>query len=422
MIFDKMVRRVANNSGTRLTLDDPTGWSTGGQALFGGKELQAMRLPAVNLCIEIITDSVAKMPVHLMQADTRERVEDHPVTRLLTSRPTEALTPFDFTKLVESRRIAYGNSYVLILRDKWGVPCELLPVSPGFMTPYVHTDGRLWYVGINPRTGEYRKFWPADVLHYKAFSTDGMEGVSYLRRGAETIEAALQAQRYETNFYKHGAQLAGVLSTETDLDDKPHYDADGNAIDIKAKIRAAWESVHAGPDNAYRIAVLDNGLKYTPITSTNRDAQFIESKAASIEDIGRLFNIPLYKLGVGKQTYASNVQAAIEYMQRTLSPIVAIYEQEDTYKLLTLSEQQRRLQIRRNMMGELRGDWAARGAWFKQMREVGAYSVNDIRALEDMPDVPGGEDRYASLNYVPLDLHRVLSQNRNGPKDGGESK
>lgn len=422
MIFDKMVRRVSNSGGTRLTLDDPTGWTSGESALFGGKELQAMRLPAVNLCIEIITDSVAKMPVHLMQADTRERVEDHPVIRLLTSRPTEALTPFDYTKLVESRRICYGNAYVLILRDKWGMPQELLPLPPGFMTPYLHTDGRLWYVGTNPRTGEYRKFWPADILHYKAFSTDGLEGVSYLRRGAETIEAALQAQRYETNFYKHGAQLAGVLSTEADLDATPHYDADGNPIDLKSKIRAAWESIHAGADNAYRIAVLDHGLKYTPITSTNRDAQFIESKAASIEDIGRLFNIPLYKLGVGKQTYASNVQAAIEYMQRTLSPIVTIYEQEDTYKLLTLSEQQKRLQIRRNMMGELRGDWAARATWFRQMRESGVYSVNDIRALEDMPDVPGGDSRYASWNYGPLDKWEEQSQNRNAPKEGSESK
>ena len=128
--------------------------------------------------------------------------------------------------------------------------------------------------------------------------------------------------------------------------------------------------------------------------------------------MGRLFNIPLYKLGVGKQTYASNVQAAIEYMQRTLSPIVSEHEQEDTYKLLLESEQRNGLQLRRNMMGELRGDWAARAAWFKSMREIGAYSINDILALEDLPDVPGGDEHYASLNYVPLDLWAELSVKR----------
>lgn len=418
MIFDKAVQRISARMHGGLTLSDPAGWQTGG-TLFEGKALQAMKLPAVNACIEIISDSIAKMPVFLMDSTSKEKISNHPALQLLAGRPTEALTAFDYHKLMESRRIAYGNAYAIILRDRWGRPAELLPIAPDYMTPYLHDGGRQWYVGINPRTGEYRRFWPADVLHYKAFSTDGIEGISYIRRGAQTIEAALQAQRYETSFYRNGARLDGVLSTETDLSQRRKLDKNGNEIDIKSKIRSEWARMHSGPDNAFRIAVLDNGLKYTPVTSSNRDAQFIESKLASLEDIGRLFNIPLYKLGVGKQTYASNVQAAIEYMQRTLSPIVSAHEQEDSYKLLTLSEQARGLQLRRNMMGELRGDWAARGVWFRTMREIGVYSVDDIRALEDLPDVSGGSARYASLNYVPLDQFAQLSATRNAP-EGGE--
>ena len=418
MIVDKILHRIRGQ--TMLTLDDPAGWSTGGRALFGGKEMQAMKLPAVNACIEIISDSVAKMPIYLMDGETRERVPDHPAVRLLTGRPTEALTAFDYHKLMESRRIAYGNAYALILRDKWGQPVELLPIAPGYMLPILDTNAKLWYVGINPKTNEYRKFWPTDVLHYKAFSTDGLEGISYLRRGAETIEAALQAQRYESNYYRNGGQVSGILTTDTDLSPRATT-IGGEKVDIKSKIRAEWESIHSGADNAYRIAVLDNGLKYTPLTATNRDAQFIESKAASVEDIARLFNIPFYKLGAGKESYAANTQAAIEYIQRTLSPIVSEHEQEDTHKLLLESECSRGLQLRRNMMGELRGDWTARAAWYKSMREIGAYSVDDIRALEDLPDVPGGEDRLASLNYVPLEDWRDLSRRRNGA-DGEEQK
>lgn len=418
MIADKILHRIRGQ--TMLTLDDPTGWSTGGSTLFGGKEMQAMKLPAVNACIEIISDSVAKMPIYLMDGETRERVPDHPAVRLLTGRPTEALTAFDYHKLMESRRIAYGNAYALILRDKWGQPVELLPIAPGYMLPILDTNAKLWYVGINPKTNEYRKFWPTDVLHYKAFSTDGLEGISYLRRGAETIEAALQAQRYESNYYRNGGQVSGILTTDTDLSPRPTT-IGGEKVDIKSKIRAEWESIHSGADNAYRIAVLDNGLKYTPLTATNRDAQFIESKAASVEDIARLFNIPFYKLGAGKESYAANTQAAIEYIQRTLSPIVSEHEQEDTHKLLLESECSRGLQLRRNMMGELRGDWTARAAWYKSMREIGAYSVDDIRALEDLPDVPGGDDRLASLNYVPLEDWRDLSRRRNGA-DGEEQK
>ena len=236
-----------------------------------------MKLPAVNACIEIISDSVAKMPIYLMDGETRERVPDHPAVRLLTGRPTEALTAFDYHKLMESRRIAYGNAYALILRDKWGQPMELLPIAPGYMLPILDTNAKLWYVGINPKTHEYRKFWPTDVLHYKAFSTDGLEGISYLRRGAETIEAALQAQRYESNYYRNGGQVSGILTTDTDLSPRSTI-IGGEKVDIKSKIRAEWESIHSGADNAYRIAVLDNGLKYTPLTATNRDAQFIETR------------------------------------------------------------------------------------------------------------------------------------------------
>lgn len=292
MILDRMARHVAGSA--RLTLDSPLGWDTGG-SLNDGKTLSAMKLPAVNACIEIISDSIAKMPIYLMESQTRERIAEHPALRLLTGRPTEAMTAFDYHKLMESRRIAHGNAYALIWRDKWGQPTELLPIAPGYMQPYLDDNGQLWYVGTNPKTGEYRKFWPADVLHYKAFSVDGLEGVSYLRRGAETIEAALQAQKYETGFYKNGAKLTGILYTDTDLTNKPEIkQPDGTKISVKDAIRREWEHIYAGADNAYRTAVLDFGMKYTPVTSTNRDAQFIESRAASIEDIGRLFNIPLY--------------------------------------------------------------------------------------------------------------------------------
>lgn len=417
MIFGKLFRRLFNR---KLTVSSAEGWNVGA-SLFGGTELQAMRLPAVNACIEILSDSVAKLPIFLMDGETREQIRRHPAIRLLTVRPTECLTAFDYHKLMESRRIAYGNAYALIFRNPYGEPTELLPIEPGYMQPILDDNGKLWYVGTNPRTGEYRKFWSTDVLHYKAFMTDSLEGIGYLRRGRELLETAMQAQKYETNFFKNNGAPGGVLEVETDLSSKSFIDENGNEIDAKEIIRKSWEKVHSGADNAFRVAVLDMGMKYKPISSSNRDAQFIETKTASIEDIGRLFNIPLYKLGVGKQTYQSNEQAAIEYMQRTLSPIIAEREQEDTYKLLTAAEQQKGLQIRRNMMGELRGDWNARAAYYRTLSDIGAYSPNDIRALEDMPAVEGGDSCKASLNYVPLKDWGEISKNRNA-KTGGDKE
>ena len=150
---------------------------------------------------------------------------------------------------------------------------------------------------------------------------------------------------------------------------------------------------------------------------TNRDAQFVENAEISVQDIARFFGVPLYKLQSGKQSYNSNEQNSIEYVVSTLHPIVTRYEEAFTYRLLTFADAER-YRIRINLNAELRGDFTARGSWYEKMRNIGAYSANDIRDLEDLPDVDGGDERYASLNYVPLSDWKKLSQNRN---DGGNA-
>ena len=160
--------------------------------------------------------------------------------------------------------------------------------------------------------------------------------------------------------------------------------------------------------------MLDHGLKFQSVSMSNSDAQFVESKTLNIEDIARFFGVPLYKIGAGKQSYNSNEQNSIEYVTGTLHPIIQQYEEEDTYKLLLPSERSKCIELRRNMMAELRGDNASRASWYRSMRETGVFSVDEIRELEDMGPVSGGDVRYASLNYVPLDKFTQLSVNRNG--------
>jgi phage portal protein BeeE len=143
-----------------------------------------------------------------------------------------------------------------------------------------------------------------------------------------------------------------------------------------------------------------------------------------VEDIGRIFGVPLYKLQAGKQAYSSNVQNAVEYVVSTVHPNATAWEQELSYKLLLPQDIEAGLAIRGNMMAELRGDFNSRGVWYKNMRETGAFCVDDILALEDMPSVPGGNVRYASLNYVPLEDFRELSRIRaeKGTGNGGDER
>ena len=241
------------------------------------------------------------------------------------------------------------------------------------------------------------------VIHLKADSKDGVNGISVLSRASETVQSARMAQQYEGRFYSQNARPSGVLTVSVPLEKE-----------AKDVIRQEWNKIHSGVDNAFRIAVLDHGMEFKPISVSNAEAQFVENKSISVEDIARFFGVPLYKLGAGKQSYASNEQNGIEYVVGTLHPTVSQYEQEHTYKLMFDSELRRGLEIRMNMMAELRGDMASRATWYKTMRDIGYFSVNDIADLEDTPEVPGGDTRNASLNYVPLDMFRELSAKRNG--------
>ena len=407
-------RPAASNALTTQTLI-ASGVSSGG--LIDDAPSMARKLSAVDRCIEIISDSMAKMPNYAFDRKTRERIE-HPVLHLLNTKPNEAHVPSVRKKLLETSRLEGGNGYDWIIRDRRTFqPVELIPLPWNMVTPWLKTDGSVWYTVLNPYTYEPMVLPSADILHYKGPSKDGLVGISVLRRASEVVAEARAAQEYNRAFYESGGQPAGILKTEADLggfvDDPANP---GKKIAKKDVLRKEWERIHAGPKNSHRTAILDYGLDYKPIASTNRDAQFLESKEMSIRDIARFFGVPLYKLQEGKQAYSSNEQNAIEYVVGTLHPIVTQYEEVQTWGLLTNSEIRNLLELRINMMAELRGDTASRSAWYKTMREVGGFSVNDILALEDMPDVEGGDERQASLNYVPLRMWADLSANRNGGK------
>lgn len=398
--------------------------ATGGLAVGADVQSEARRLSTVDRCIEILSDSVAKLPNYVMDGRTRERVA-HGVLYLLNTRPNEAMTPFVRKKVLETSRLESGNGYDWIVRDSsTGRPRELIPVPGHLVQPWHDAAGRIWYDVTHPLTGELMRLPNEDVCHYKNATRAGLVGVGTLTRAGDTIASARAAQLYEQAYYTNGGQPSGVLETNTDLsgfvrdaNGAPVRRADGSMVTLKDQLRSEWERVHMGPSRAHRTAILDLGLKYTTISSSNRDAQYAETRTLSIVDIARYFGVPLYKLNEGKQAYGSNEQNAIEYVVSTLHPICTQYEEEQTFKLLTDSEITAGLEIRINLMAELKGDTASRANWYRAMHELGVFSPDDIAELEDRPNVPGGDRRAASLNYVPLDLWPELSVRRNAGKE-----
>ena len=387
-----------------------------------------MRISTVSRCIDILSDSIAKMPFFVYDRDTRVRV-DHPVLQMLELRPNRWQTPSVFKKQMEAERVANGNGVAWICRDPHTLePTELVPIPHGYWSAQLLTSGDVLYTLQHPFTGASIRCGRMDVLHVMAFSKNGYKGIGYLERAQDIVRTAKAAQEYSSSYYQNGGQPVGILKTDSDLsglvtitDPKT---GESRTLSKKDRMREEWERRYSGPANVNRIAVLDLGVSYSPISVSNADAQFVEQKAVSVEDIGRIFGVPLYKLQAGKQAYSSNEQNAIEYVVGTVHPNTTAWEQELLYKLLLPQDVDMGLRIRGNIMAELRGDFQSRGTWYKNMRECGAFSVNDILELEDMPDVPGGDAHYASLNFVPLEDWRELSRMRaeKGAGNGGDAK
>lgn len=395
-----------------LTLDNPAGWLNGEDSAGMSRD-RAMKISTVNRCVEVLSNSMAVLPLYIMNEGNKKRLEDHRLGRVLWGRANEAMTSFDYNRLMLCNQILRGNAYAWIVRDgRTGYPTELIPLPPDYVTIRFDEDGHLWYVFTHPVTGQVYWLRNEDVLHYKAYSEDGIEGISVLRRAALTLDTARSAQRYENSVWRSGGQPSGILTTDSDLGDEYEVvQPDGTKVmvDPKDQIRRSWEAVHRGAHNAMRVAVLDLGLKYQPISMTNTDAQFVESNEVRVADVCRFFGVPLHLVYAGKQSYQSNEQNGIEYVNYTLLSYETQWDQEDTYKLLLPGERAGRVRIKRELKVFLKGDTAAQAAWYQAMRILGVYNANEIRALDDRPAIPGGNAYYASLNYVPQEIWPILS-------------
>jgi len=409
--FARMAKGAERSAPTMLRLDNAAGWLTGDGEGAMSRD-RAMKISTVNRCVEVLSSSMAVLPTFVLDTNTKAHVDTHRLMPILSQRPNEAMTAYDFNRLLMCSELFRGNAYAWSWRDPGtGHIRERIPLPADYVTQ-VYAEGKRWYVFFHPKTGDTHWLRPEDVTHYKAYSEDGFTGISVLERASLTLQTARAAQTYEKATWLNNGQPSGILTTESDLGGavtKTLPDGTKVTIDPKEQLRRSWEAVHSGPGNAFRVAVLDLGLKYQPVSMTNADAQFVESNEVRVADICRFFGMPLHLAYAGKQSYASNEQNGIEFVTYTLLGYDTQWRQEDTHRLLLPSERQKGLRVSRNMKVFLKGDTSAQATWYRTMREIGGYSVNDILAKEDEPPVSGGDVRYASWNYGPLEDFARLS-------------
>lgn len=346
----------------------------------------AMRLSAIAAAHRIYTDALAVLPWQIRQREGENRNEvDHPIGSLLHGQYNGLMGQFTAERAILSSAFWYGTGYAAIIRDRFGHISELFPL-PGYavMREVNPDDGAVWYsFSVGQDTPGYqrvqRKFMDSELLIYRFESMDGFTGRGMLDVARESIAADNAAQSYNRKFFTNGSRVSGVVKVKTAL--KP---------EARQVVRDDFERMAHGIDNAFRVAVLDNGLEYTPLGISQRDSQFIESRSFSVEEISRFTGIPAYMLQTGKQSYNSNEQQQIDFAENFLMPRLVQMEQEWGRKLLSDMERAGGMYLKKNMNALMRGTADSRAAFYDKMISMSCMNPDEVRALEDLNPLPNG--------------------------------
>lgn len=336
------------------------------------------QLSPVAAAHRILTNSFALVPMALYRknGESREPVVDKWLDRVLKVRPNPNMSPFLCSKTAMSNAFWHGVGYVWNRRDEYGRVVERITLPTECCS--VRRDpetGNYWYdFSVD---GVFRRFssYELSILYFETY--DGIRGRGMLQLARETIATDAMAQRYNKKFYQNGSRLSGIVEIDTDAEP-----------DTRKKVKKEFLSYAS--DDAFSVAVLDHGMKYTPLGISQADAQYIESRQFSVEEVSRITGIPKYMLQVGKEAYNSNAQQRIDYVTDTLLPYVTHWEQENTYKLLTASQRDSGMYVKGNVGVLLRADPKTRAEFFEKMIQNAIYCPDECRAMEERNPIPDG--------------------------------
>lgn len=348
------------------------GGTTAGKTV---NERTAMQTTAVYSCVRILAETIASLPLHTYAYtdNGKEKAEEHTLYQLLQHEPNPEMTSFVFRETLMSHLLLWGNAYAQIIRDGRGQVLALYPLMPDKITVDRASNGELFYKYQSDK-GEVvmRKEM---VLHIPGLGFDGLIGYSPIAMAKNAIGMAIATEEYGSKFFSNGANPGGVLEHP------------GVVKDPK-RVRESWNAVYQGSSNAHRIAVLEEGMRFTSIGIPPEQAQFLETRKFQINEIARIFRIPPHMIGDLEKSSFSNIeQQSLEFVKYTLDPWVIRWEQSMQKALFSDSEKQKYF-IRFSVDGLLRGDYASRMAGYATGRQNGWLSTNDIRELENLNRIP----------------------------------
>lgn len=385
---------LLNWLGVPISLTTGEFWQEWAGTSSSGKTVtvdRALQLSTVWACVRLLSESISTLPlkIYTRQPDgSRRLATDNPLYPILCRRPNAEMTPSRFMLLIVASICLRGNAFV----EKKFIGrrlVALVPLLPQNVTVKRIDSGALEYTCTE---NDQRRVIPAkNIMHIRGFGLDGVCGITPIMAGRDVIGSAMAIEESAAKIFDNGIQSSGFLTSDKPLTSEQRQ----RLRDYLAKF--------TGSKNAGKIMVLEAGLAYQGVTMTPEASQMLESRAFGIEEICRWFRVPPFMVGhTSKQSsWASSLEGMnMLFLTHTLRPLLVNIEQEIARCLLAENDD---LFAEFSVEGLLRADSAGRAAYYTSALQNGWMSRNDVRRLENLPPIDGGDIYTVQLNLTPLE-------------------
>jgi len=397
-----------------LDLNDEKAWNPSLWRLIGSQSLTgevvnedtALTYSAVWNAVTLISGTIASLPLHLMvQRGEKKRIADNHATYLTLH---DAANPYMISKVFRETLMAHvltwGNGFAEKVKNRAGEVVQLWPIAPDKVTP-MWEGGQIIY---RIRVDNQDKYFTRDkILHIAGLGYDGLMGYSVVSMARKSIALGMAMETFGSNYFGHGTHPGVIVSHPGQLG-KDSYE------NLKKNLTEAY----SGLGQSHRLMLLEDGLKLESVTIPPEDSQFLQSRQFQVPEIARWFNLPPHKLKDLSRSSFSNIESEQRsFYTDTLLPWLVTLEQNFNYQLLSEADRQRKYYFKHNAEGILRADAAGRGEFYSKMFNIGAYSINEIRALEDKDPVEGGDVHLVPLHMTTLENAGKIAEDRGNGLD-----
>lgn len=368
------------------------GGSTSGKTVTASTAIQ---VSTVYACVRVIAETIASLPIHVYErteTGNRKAVE-HPLYRILHDEPNHEMTSFILRETMLTHLLLWGNSYSQIIRSGRDRVVSLYPLQPDHMQVDRDSKGNLTYT-YTTSSGKQYLLRPHEVLHIPGLGFDGIMGYSPIAMERNAVGLGIAAEEYGSKFFSNGARPSGILTHP-------------NTVKDPSALRASWNAAYGGTSNASRVAVLEEGMTFTPLSMPNNEAQFIETRRFQVEEICRIYRVPPHMVAdLSRATFSNIEHSSIDFAIHTIRPWLVRIEQAMNRALFPESEKGRFF-VQINLDGLMRGDYKSRMEGYAIARQNGWMSTNDIRDMENLnpvSDEEGGNLYLVNGNMIPISL------------------